>query len=305
MNSPRVAIVLLNWNGRDDTLACLASLSRLDYSAYEVVVVDNGSSDDSVKAIQAAYPHLMLITTDDNLGYVGGNNIGLEYAQTVGADYALLLNNDTEVASNFLSLLIEAAEEDPAAGIVGPMIYYFDRPDIIWSAGGGIDWERGDTWMIGLNEEDRGQFGKMPRPVDFVTGCALLIKMPVVTHIGLLDHRFFAYYEESEWCIRAARGGFKILHVPQAKVWHKISPSIRETSPQVHYYMTRNRLLFLKLTGAGIMPWLCTLFSYGRTLLSWTLKPRWRCKAAQRQAMVRAIVDYWRGCFGKVKATEG
>jgi len=304
MNFPRVAIVVLNWNGRDDTLDCLASLSRLDYPAYEVVVVDNCSCDDSAIIIHAAYPHVTLITTGDNLGYVGGNNVGLEHAKAIGADYALLLNNDTEVAPNFLSLLVETAEENPAVGIVGPMIYYFDHPDVIWSAGGGIDWGQGNTWMMGLNEEDQGQFGKKPRPVDFVTGCALLVKMSLVEHVGLLDPRFFAYYEETEWCVRTARAGFKILHVPQAKIWHKISPAVREASPQVHYYMTRNRLLFLKLAGAGTMAWLGTLFSCGRTLLSWTLKPRWRHKAAQRQAMVQAIVDYARGRFGKVEITE-
>jgi GT2 family glycosyltransferase len=301
MNSRRVAIIVLNWNGRDDTLDCLASLDCLDYPAYEVVVVDNGSSDDSVAAIRAAYPQVTLVETGDNLGYVGGNNVGLEHARAIGAGYALLLNNDTTVAPNFLSLLVAAAEENLAAGIVGPMIYYFDQPNVIWSAGGGVDWGQGDTWMIGLNEEDRGQFGKSPRPVDFVTGCALLVKMSLVEQVGLLDPRFFAYYEESEWCVRAAHSGFKILHVPQAKIWHKISPNAREASPQVHYYMTRNRLLFLKLTGAGLPMQLRTLLLYGRTLLSWTLKPKWRHKAAQRRAMVQAMADYVRGRFGKME----
>jgi GT2 family glycosyltransferase len=301
MNSPRVAIIVLNWNGRDDTLDCLASLDRLDYPAYEVVVVDNGSSDDSVAAIRAPYPQVTLIETGDNLGYVGGNNVGLEHAKAIGADYALLLNNDTEVAPNFLSLLVEVAEENPTVGIVGPMIYYFERPDVIWSAGGGIDWGQGDTWMIGLNEEDRGQFGKSPRPVDFVTGCALLVKMSLVQQVGLLDPRFFAYYEESEWCVRAAHSGFRILHAPQAKIWHKISVNAREASPQVHYYMTRNRLLFLKLTGAGLPARLRTLLLYGRTLLSWTLKPKWRHKATQRRAMLQAMADYVRGRFGKME----
>ncbi len=298
---PRVMIIILNWNGLNDTLACLESLSYLDYPAYEVVLVDNGSVDESVAVIRDRFPAITVIENKENLGYVGGNNIGLEQAKTRGVDYALLLNNDTEAAPNFLNLLLETAEADPMVGIVGPTIYYFDRPDVIWSAGGAINWKQGQTRMLGLDEVDRGQFGQTPHPVDFVTGCALLIKMPLVEQVGLLDPRFFAYYEETEWCVRVARSSFKILHVPQAKIWHKISPIAREASPQVHYYMTRNRLLFLKLARAGMSSWFNTLiFDYGRTLLSWSLKPKWRHKTAQRQAMLQAIFDYTRGSFGKV-----
>jgi GT2 family glycosyltransferase len=296
----KVAIIVLNWNGLKDTLACLASLKRLDYSAYEVVVIDNGSTDNSVEMIRVTHPWVTLIETGENLGYVGGNNRGLEYARQTGADYGLLLNNDTEVSPNFLNLLVEAAEQDPTVGIVGPTIYYFDEPEVIWSAGGAIDWQQGDTAMIGLNQVDRGQFGQLPRPVQFVTGCALLIKMRIVGQVGLLDDRFFAYYEETEWCVRVSRAGFQILHVPQAKIWHKISLVAREASPQVHYYMIRNRLLFLKLSQAGLVSRVSILFHYGRILLSWSLKPKWRHKAPQRQAMVRAILDYGRGRFGKV-----
>ncbi|NIV38348.1 MAG: glycosyltransferase [Anaerolineae bacterium] len=299
---PPVMIVVLNWNGRADTLACLGSLARLDYLAHGVVVVDNGSTDDSVAAVRASYPQVTLIETGENLGYVGGNNVGLEHARAMRADYALLLNNDTEVAPDFLRLLVEAAEANPATGIVGPTIYYFDRPDVIWSAGGAIDWGRGRTSMIGLDEVDQGQFGHTVRPVDFVTGCALLIKMSVVEQVGMLDPRFFAYYEEAEWCVRASQAGFKILHVPQAKIWHKISPDAREASPQVHYYMTRNRLLLLKLSKMGLGPWLSALLlDYGRTLVSWTLRPKWRSKSRQRRAMLQAIRDYGRRRFGKVE----
>ncbi len=299
---PCVIIIILNWNGRVDTLACLASLSHLNYPAYKIIVVDNGSVDGSVTAIKADYPHITLIETGQNLGFVGGNNVGLEHARTLGADYALLLNNDTEVAPEFLSLLVQAAEADPTVGMVGPLIYYFERSDTIWSAGGTIDWQHGSTWMVGLNQTDQGQFGLKPYLVDFATGCALLVKMAVVEQVGMLDPRFFAYYEETEWCVRVTRAGFKILLVPQAKLWHKISLTAREASPQVHYYMTRNRLLFLKLAGAGLLPWLHTILDYSRTLTSWTIKPKWRQhKARQRQAMFQAIADFWRGNFGRIE----
>jgi GT2 family glycosyltransferase len=299
---PRVTIIVLNWNGLADTLECLESLSRLDYPAYEMVVVDNGSTDGPPAAIRERFPDVTLIENGENLGFTGGNNVGLRWALEQGADYMLLLNNDTVVAPDFLRLLVEAAEVDSRIGIAGPTIYYHDQPRIIWTAGGGIDWRRGQTWMVGLNERDAGQFGEEPREVDFVTGCALLVKRAVLERVGLLDDRFFAYYEETEWCVRTQRARFKIVHVPQAKIWHKIEPNARANSPLVHYYMARNRLLFLKTTGAGMRPWLHTLLAeYLRILLSWTLRPKRRDKRAQRNAVLRATVDFLRGRLGRME----
>lgn len=296
---PRVAIIVLNWNAGEDILACLRSLQTVTYPEYEVVVVDNASTDGSTEQVQALFPRVTLLQTGSNAGFVGGNNFGLEYAQEHGFAYALLLNNDTEVAGDFLDPLVHSLEADPSAGIAGPAIYYFSEPEVFWSAGGAIDHRRGITRMVAIGETDHGQFGPSPREVDFVTGCALLIKMPLVGQIGPLDPRFFAYYEETEWCVRARTHGYRCLHVPASKVWHKISPQAREASPVVHYYMTRNRLLFLKLTGAGLPALAGTLWDYARTLLSWTIKPRWRGKKPQRDAMLRAILDFYSGRFGR------
>lgn len=296
---PRTAIVILNWNGLRDTLDCLASLERLDYPDYQVIVVDNGSTDGSIEAIRQRFPSVALLENGQNLGFTGGNNVGLRHALQRGAEYALLLNNDTEVAPDFLRRLVEAVEADAGIGIAGPTIYYHAQPAVIWSAGGAIDWRRGQTCMVGLNTPDEGQWGTAPRSVDFVTGCALLIKRAVMEQAGLLDERFFAYFEEAEWCVRACRAGFQIVHVPQAKLWHKITPERRAASPLVHYYMTRNRLLFLKVTKAGWRAWLHTLFAdYLRTLISWRVRPRWRHKQEQRKMMMLAIGDAWRGRWG-------
>jgi hypothetical protein len=295
---PKVAVIILNWNGKDQTLDCLASLRQLDYPEYEVVVVDNASEDGSVQAVRVSYPEVTVIENRKNLGFAQGNNVGMKYALS-SADYVLLLNNDTVVAPQFLKSLIGAAETDPQIGMAGPTIYYFDRPQIIWSAGGAIDWKHGSTRMLHLDEEDCGQLEAQPHPVDFVTGCALLIKASVIRQVGLLDPRFFAYYEETEWCVRAARAGFHILHVPQAHIWHKISAQARETSPLVHYYMTRNRLLFLKCAHTGPGPILWTLvWDYGRTLLSWSLRRKWKGKVMLRRMMLKAILDSCRNRYG-------
>jgi GT2 family glycosyltransferase len=297
---PHVVVIILNWNGLADTLECLESLACLDYPNHKVVVVDNGSVDGSVLVIRGRFPGVTIIENGENLGYAGGNNVGLRYALAQGAEYALLLNNDTVVDPAFLHILVDAAEADPTVGIVGPTIYYHERPGVIWSAGGAIDWQRGSTRMVGLDERDEGQFGQVSRTVDFVTGCAILVRRAVLEQAGLLDERFFAYYEESEWCVRASRAGFKIIHIPLAHIWHRISPAAQADSPLVHYYMTRNRLLFLKATGAGLRAWLHTLFAeYLRTLTSWSLRPKWQGKQVQRRVMLQAIGDAWRGRWGK------
>lgn len=296
---PRVTIILLNWNGLEDTLSCLDSLQRLDHPDYEIVVVDNGSTDGSGAAIESRFPTTKLIRNAENLGFAGGNNVGLRHAMAGGASYALLLNNDTEIAPDFLRYMLEAAERDASVGIVGPTIYYHARPNLIWSAGGKIDWRRGKTQLVGLNEPETGQFGCTPREVEYVTGCTLLAKRAVLEQVGVLDERFFAYYEEVEWCVRARRAGFKVVHVPNAKVWHKIPLDARDSSPFVHYFMTRNRLLFLKTTGAGWRAWLHTLLAeYLRTLISWSVRPKWRHKREHRAVMIQAIVDAWRGRWG-------
>lgn len=304
--TPHVCIVVLNWNNRDDTLSCLESLRGLDYPSFDVVVVDNGSTDDSVATIRERHPEVTVLEARRNLGFTGGNNLGLRWALDCGADYALLLNNDTELTASFLTLLVAAAEEDPRIGIASPLILYHDRPDTIWSAGGRIDWLRGSASMIGLDELDRGQFGTTPHNVDFVTGCALLVKADVMRRLGLLDERFFAYYEDTEWCVRARHAGYRTVLVPRARIWHKISPAAREASPTVHYMMTRNRLLFLQTTRAGMPAWLYTLVGdYARTLLSWSVRPRWRSKRPQRRAMVQAILDAGRGRWGACPGTVG
>jgi len=299
---PSVDIIILNWNGFTDTLKCLQSLRKLNYPTYRVMVVDNASTDGSTGFIRDQFPEVTLMENYENLGFTGGNNIGMRLALENGSDYVLLLNNDTEVDPDFLRVLVEAAESDSRIGIAGPIIYYFDHPQIIWSAGGAINRRRGQTRMVGLNEIDQGQFGQKPREVDFVSGCALLIKRVVLKQVGLLDERFFAYYEEVEWCVRITMAEFMIVHVPQARIWHKISLDKRDDSPLVHYYMTRNRLLLLKITGAGLKAWLHTIIvDYLRTLLSWSLQPKWRGKKHQRKMMLLAIIDAGLGRWGYKK----
>ncbi len=299
MALPTIAIIVLNYNSREDTLDCLRSLELLTYSRAYTIVVDNDSSDGSVESIRSQFPQIKLIETGANLGFTGGNNIGIRHALEAGADFVMLLNNDTIVAPDLIDQMVTAMVQDPKIGVAGPTIYYYEQPHVVWSAGGDIDWKRGTTSMTAIGSEDKGQFGTEAREVQFVTGCALLARREVWETVGLLDEQFFMYYEETEWCVRASRAGYKIVHVPQAMLWHKISIEARATSPLTHYYMVRNRLLFLHDTQAGLGSWLYTLSEYGRSLISWTLRPRWRDRRHLRAVTLRAIKDYSLGNFGQ------
>jgi len=153
--------------------------------------------------------------------------------------------------------------------------------------------------MLGLNERDTGQFGLVPRDVDFVTGCALLARRRVLEEVGLLDERFFAYYEEAEWCVRAVRKGYRVIHVPTAIVWHKMQIEERDDTPQVIYFMSRNRLLFIRSMGLGWRSWFSALIGeFLRTFLAWMLLPRWRGKRAHRRALLLGVADALRGRWG-------
>jgi GT2 family glycosyltransferase len=300
-----VSAIVVNWKRCSETLACVSSLARSTYPSLRVVVIDNASNDGSVDAIRRAHPSVDLIAAAENLGFVGGCNVGVDRARQHGAGYVLFLNNDAEIAPDAIALLVAVLQADVRGGAAGPTILYHDRPDVIWSAGGRIDWQRGTTTMLELDEPDRGQCGTQARPVDFVSGCALMAPLAVIDRVGGFDPRFFAYYEETEWCVRATRAGYTVLQVPLAKAWHKAAPSTQPASLLTHYYMTRNRLLFLAITHAGIRAWCHTLLSeYLRTVVSWTVRPKWRSRRHHRAVMLRAIADYLRGRLGRAEWVE-
>lgn len=298
---PSVLIVVLCYNGVEQTLACLESLRHLEYQPADVLVIDNASQDGTPAIVRSRFPEVKVIETGVNLGFAAGNNIGLRYTLDQGYDYALLLNNDTEVAPDFLNALIAACEHDPTIGVAGPKIYYHDRPQIISSAGGIIDWRRGGrTYMRGIDRAESGQFDAQV-DVDFVAGCALLIRRAALEQAGFLDERFGMYYEETEWCVRITRAGWRIVYMPDSRLWHKIQPELQDQSPRITYYMARNRLLFLRLTRAPLSTWLyAILFQDLRTWWSWRLKRRWSWRAAQRAAMYDAWRDFARNRFGMV-----
>ena len=243
----RVCIIILNWNGLEDTVECLESLKKITYPNYEVIVVDNGSEGDDAKVLREKFSdYVHVIENDKNYGFAEGCNMGLRYAlENSKLDYVLLLNNDTVVAPDFLTELVRAAESDPSIGIVGPKICFYGEPNRIQSAGGQINWWTGEAPLFGCTQIDSGQFDEM-KEVDWVMGGALLIKCETIEEIGLLYAGYFAYFEEAEWCAKAKKAGYKVIYAPRARLWHKRRLAVDRIDGFRLYYMTRNRFLFMK-----------------------------------------------------------
>ncbi|MFH1502982.1 MAG: glycosyltransferase family 2 protein [Candidatus Eisenbacteria bacterium] len=224
MSDPTVAAVVVNWNGKELLEACLLSLRASDEAGLRTIVVDNASTDGSSELVRERFPEVCLVENAENEGYAAGANAGLERANELGADYALLLNNDLELAPDAVSALLLVAVEHPRAAFLGPMIYYHDRPDVIWSFGGKVSYWSGNIRHVGLRERDEGQFS-IVTPADYVTGCAVLVSLAAVREIGPMDTGYFMYNEDTDWCVRAARSGYEVLAVPTARIWHKVSMS--------------------------------------------------------------------------------
>jgi GT2 family glycosyltransferase len=245
MEIPAVSIIILNYQRGTDVLECLESVTHIDYPAYEVTVVDNGSTDNSLLNIRKRYPQVRIIENGRNLGYAEGNNIGI---REKSCPYFLLLNDDAVVGKSILKDLVEAVQADPRAGIAGPAILYHEDRDRIWCAGGRISLF-GYASHIGKGQriESRNSL----RPVEYICGCAILIRREVINQIGLLDPEYFSYFEDADYCFRARRAGYRCLYVPSPTVWHKAGADWVVNPVQAYYYM-RNAIIFARKNLRGL-----------------------------------------------------
>jgi hypothetical protein len=209
-------IIVLNWNGKSDTLRCIDSLARLEYPNFSILVVDNASEDDSVEEIEKRYPGIEIVENNNNLGYSGGNNVGIAVALDEKADYAILLNNDTIVDPQSISVLVSAMEKDDKIGVAGPKVLWIDQKSRTQSAGLKIRWMTGKTLLIKSDDWDNEDSESYD--VDGVSGCAIMIRTDIIHKIGNLNETYFAYWEEIEFCTRAKRAGYRVVCVPNAKI---------------------------------------------------------------------------------------
>lgn len=296
--APHVAIVIVNYKGRDDTLQCLLSLLLLTYPNFSVVLVDQNSGDGLVDigremAAQSEWGNrLHLIANGENTGFAGGCNLGTRAALDAGAEYVFLLNNDTIVPPDLLEPLVQYAESDAKVGVVGPTLRYFDAPDVIWASGGMMG-ERAQS-LLRRNGEKADTEPAQSVDVDFIVGAGLLAKRAVWETVGLLNENFFLYYEEADFCVRARKAGWRTVHVPAAHLWHKVSRSTGTDSLLTQYYMRRNALLYLQEHGtpsgrAGLIG------DSVRLALVWTAQK----KHNERRILLRAVWDYLRKRRGK------
>jgi len=332
---PKVAIIVLNWNGWQDTIECLESLNSVDYPGLEVIIVDNASTDSSVREIRSwahnnisiysessqiysqlnikslargtKYPkgicQLILLSLDTNTGFCTGNNIGMMQAKADGAEYFLILNNDTIVTPNFLKPMVNAAQLEDNVGLVGGLICYADEPNKIWFAGGIFD-----KYLESHRRLDGHSVSEItPDKVldaDWISGCMMLIPRAVYEQIGGFYEGFFIWGEEWDYSIRVKRAGYRLVISTNSHIYHKVGHSLGVLKPLSYYYGTRNRLLLKRMH----LPWsrrarfiVWFLLSRIPRYLQFALRGRWDLI----QAGCAAIRDYFIGRTGKWRAHVG
>lgn len=243
MSKPLVSIITINYNQVAVTCELLGSLRNVTYPNLEIIVVDNASPLGNSDAIKAAFPEVHLIKSEMNLGFAGGNNLGIKEAS---GEYLLFLNNDTEVAPDFIEPLVALFLQNPKAGIASPKIIYFGTDDIIQYAGSaGINSWTGRSVTIGNGEKDLGQHNQSS-PTKLADGAAMMVPKKVIEKAGIMPELYFLYYEELDWCEMIRRAGFSCHYVANSTVYHKESMSVGKSSVLKTYYMNRNRLLFIR-----------------------------------------------------------
>ena len=263
MNPAKVSIIVLNWNGLEDTIECLESLKKIAYPNYEIIVVDNGSEGKDVEVLREKFAdYIHMIENDKNYGFTGGNNIAIRWLlDNSKPDYFLLLNNDTIVDPEFLTEMVKVAEEDPSIGIAGPKTYLYDEPNRFWLVWFEMDMWKGKALHVGAEELDRGQY-EDAREVDFIPGSCFLIKNEVIRNVGLLDESLFNYGDETDYCLRSRRAGYKIVYSPEAKIWHKVSRTARKIGGLPEYYITRNNFWIVRKYATRQQFYSCLLYFF-------------------------------------------
>ena len=225
MTNPKVCVLVLNWNGARDTLECLKSLEAVTYPDAEIVVIDNGSDDDSVERIQQAYPETELLQLPHNLFFGGGNNAGLEWARGRGFDYIIFLNNDTTVEPGFIEPLLATFANDQDVGMAAPLMCYSAHPDQVWYGGGLVNLWTGVVAHKHIREST-SQVSLATRNTDYITGCCLMVPNDLAFQLNGFDSAFQMYGEDVDLSLRCRKAGFQLAFVPQSKIYHKVSASV-------------------------------------------------------------------------------
>jgi GT2 family glycosyltransferase len=248
MEQPLISIISVHYNQLELTRAFLESLRLLTYKNIEIIVIDNGSTKEPVKPLIKDFPEAQFIVNQENLGFAGGNNLGIKVAK---GDYLLFLNNDTEPAPDFIEPLLKVFRENELVGMASPKIIYHGTNKIQFVGSGSINPYTGRSFREYFKEEDNNDFN-FSKPTEMLHGAALMVRREVIEKIGLMPEVYFLYYEEVDWCSSAKKLGYELWIVASSVVYHKESMSIGKNSPFKTYYMTRGRILYLRRNTEGL-----------------------------------------------------
>lgn len=293
---PNVGIVISNYNGWQDTVQCLESLQKQTYRDFEIILLDDASTNDSVQQLQKHLTeNTVFLPQEANSGFAAVNNVGMRRALADGCDWVLLLNNDTVVAPDFLEMLLR---ETPAGAVSCPKMLFLDPPDEIWFAGGELDRATGKVKHLGGHEKDGPAFAEK-KQVSFITFCCVLLPRQVVEEVGFLDETLFMYCEDVDYCIRLADAGVPMWLLPDAKIWHKAGGSAGGMLSV--YYITRNTL-YLTCKGKSALQirakTLPVLISGAARYALTKLLGR---KKGRSYGAFRGALDFWRGRMGRME----
>jgi GT2 family glycosyltransferase len=281
MCAPQVTCIVLNWNGWQDTLRCLEALGRCNYSRLSVVVIDNNSSDSSVDKIRAAYPDVVVLKSKTNLGFAGGNNIGIRYAFAHGADYVWLLNNDAWPSPDALSALVARSLSACKVGAVASICYFADSPQEIQAWGGSrVNLWVGYSKLVTDPQEDAA--------LDALNGTSMLISRAALDEVGLLDEGFFLYWEDTELCFRLRKRGWRIVAAPASKVLHKVNGSTGGNPLILDRYQTASGMRIIRLHAP--LPYL----SLAMFVVMRFAKRLSHLQIARCRSVWEGMKDYWR-----------
>ena len=291
-----VAIILVNYNGVCDTIECIRSLLCVSGIEYEIIVVDNCSTDDSIEILkkEQLQSRFTLLEVSENKGFSAGNNIGIKYAQEKNAEYYLLLNNDTIVKPNFLQCLLAGFKLQSNCGVTTGRIYYYSMQDTIWYAGGSLSHRTGRSVHFEFGEKDES-LDAFPQTVSFASGCCMCLSKKLVESVGFFNEDFFLYEEDAEYCYRIIQAGFTIVYMPAAIIYHKVSSSTGQGSPMSQYYMIRNKYNFIRENFKGFIKVSAYIYCTKQLLFRCIKNELWfRCYIA-------AFRGFMRGETGKVR----
>lgn len=282
---PRVAVIILTWNRVDDIVTCLDSFSCLEYRNYEAIVVDNASADETVPTVRERFPWATLIVNDDNLGYVGGNNVGIRYALERQFDYVFILNSDTKVTPNVLSELVAVMQNDPRIAITGAKNLCFDSPAYTWGKYGVLNW---GPMLVRTHGRFRLDYPETPavQDVDWVIGNGCMMSREALEKVGIFDADFFQVNEDVDWCVRARQLGHRVVYVDTAAIYHKGASSADLSKPVVFsygYFLGRNAILFAR-KHANALQW-------ARLLTNMAIGVVLRISAYSASAVLRAVMS--------------